>query len=198
MSIEKDIFMAKTRVRADIRAKRKELTQDELKKAQESLLAAFKDAVKEDVYLGSVYESARNIALYESARGELPCDSLAKFIREQGKNTLYPRTVGKDMEFCVITDPAAELFPGNFAIPEPRSEIEAVSNEVIDIVVMPGIAFDNEGGRVGQGGGFYDRWISSIPKDKRPLLIGVCMSFQMMPKVPSCSSDIRADVVLCV
>jgi 5,10-methenyltetrahydrofolate synthetase len=193
-----DIFFAKTRIRAQIRAQRKQLSPDELNKAQNELLAAFKDAVKADAYLGSVYAKASNIALYESARGELPCDSLAEFIRKEGKNTLYPRTSGKDMEFCVIKDPGSELFPGNFGILEPRPGIDPVSNEDIDIAIMPGIAFDEEGGRVGQGGGFYDRWISSISKDKRPLLIGVCMSFQMMTKVPSCSSDIPADVVLCV
>ncbi|MBP5180917.1 MAG: 5-formyltetrahydrofolate cyclo-ligase [Clostridiales bacterium] len=193
-----DIFYKKTRIRAQIREQRRLLSPEDLSRAQSELLTAFKDALKDDAYFKSVFTGARNIALYESARNELPCDALADYIRKEGKSTLYPRTSGKDMEFCIITDPAKELFPGNFGILEPRPGMPSVKGEDIDIVIMPGIAFDEDGGRVGQGGGFYDRWISSIPEDKRPLLIGVCMSFQMMTKVPSNSSDIPADVVLCV
>ena len=101
------------------------------------------------------------------------------------------------MVFIEVSDPGKELVKGSFGIPEPDDKKGAYEG-VPDIVIMPGIAFDPEGNRLGQGRGYYDRWIASIPDDRRPLLIGVCMEYQMMGQIPVNSSDIPSDMILCI
>jgi 5-formyltetrahydrofolate cyclo-ligase len=191
-----DISYDKARIRAQIREQRKLLGEEELKRADADLEAEFELALKQDIFLKNRFEKAETVAVYAAFGGELPCDALAEFCRKNKKKTVYPVTDGDDMYFCEVKDPSKELHKGRFGIMEPSSK--AVPNDSVDIVIMPGIAYDEEGGRVGMGGGFYDRWISSFDEDQRPLLIGVCMQFQMMTKVPCEASDIFADVVLCV
>lgn len=193
-----DTAWEKSHIRAQIREQRKFLVKEELEQAGKDLAAEFKAALKEDASLRKAYDKAKVIAVYKAVGGELPCDALAHYFRNTGKKTCYPRVNGDDMEFVPVKNPDKEMVPGSFGIPEPSSSLKAVDNESVDIVIMPGIAFDQEGNRLGQGKGYYDRWISSVGEGKRPLLIGVCFTFQLMSQVPVTSSDIPADMVLCI
>lgn len=193
-----DIAWEKVHIRSQIREQRKFLSEEELASCGKDLLNEFKAILKEDKNFKKTFEKARSIAVYKAVRGELPCDALADYIRNSGKKTLYPRVNGNNMEFVKIGNPGKELVPGNFGIPEPSSKLPAADNKDIDIVIVPGIAFDEEGNRLGQGKGYYDRWIGSIEESKRPLLIGACMRFQLMSKVPSETSDIPVDMLLCI
>ena len=111
---------------------------------------------------------------------------------------MYPKTVDGVISFYPVKDPSKDLVKGQFGIPEPEGNGAPVSGEDIDIVIMPGVAFDYEGRRLGYGKGCYDRWLGNIPEKRRPLLIGVCMRFQMMTDIPAESSDIPVDMVLCI
>ena len=193
-----DLNWEKSRIRSQIREYRKLLTEDELKACGRDLLDEFKAVLKQDKELKKIYDKARFVAMYKAVGGELPCDALAEFIRSSGKKTLYPRVCGEKMDFVEVKDPRKELVKGSFGIPEPSASAKETSKEQIGIVIMPGIAFDREGNRLGQGKGFYDRWLSSFPEGKRPFLIGVCMEFQMMSAIPVSSSDIPADMILCI
>lgn len=192
-----DISWEKSHIRSQIREQRKFLVKEELEQGGKDLVAEFKAALKEDASLRKAYDKAKVIAVYKAVGGELPCDDLALYFKNTGKKTVYPRVNGDDMEFVTVKNPDKELVPGNFGIPEPVSSLQAVGNESVDIMIMPGIAFDQEGNRLGQGKGYYDRWIASVGKN-RPLLIGVCFTFQLMSEVPAASSDIPADMVLCI
>ena len=193
-----DIAERKASIRSDIRAKRKLLSADELKAADEALLTAFRNALEADAVFNEVYSTSKSIAVYKAVGGELPCDALAAFMRSDGKTTVYPRTKGDVMDFCAVKDPSAELVKGDFGIPSPAPEAESIPNGDIDIVILPGIAFDENKRRLGQGGGYYDRFISSFEEGRRPLLFGVCMKFQLVPEVPSEAFDIPVDVLLCI
>ncbi|MBR5387682.1 MAG: 5-formyltetrahydrofolate cyclo-ligase [Clostridiales bacterium] len=193
-----DIAWEKSHIRSQIREQRKFITKDELEAYDKDLVAEFKAALKEDASLRKAYDKARVIAVYKAVGGELPCDALAAYFKNAGKKTVYPRVKGDDMEFVEVRNPSKDLVPGAFGIPEPAQALQPFDNEKIDIVILPGIAFDQEGNRLGQGKGYYDRWLSSFPQDKRPLLIGVCMQFQLMSEVPVISSDIPSDMILCL
>ncbi len=193
-----DIEWEKARIRSQVREYRKLITGQELDQYDRDLLDAFKDALKTDKDLKKAFDAARAVAVYKAVGGELPCDALAAYMRKEGKKTLYPLVKGDDMVFIDVTDPDKELVPGSFGIPEPDGGKGAFENGKIDIVIMPGIAFDPEGNRLGQGKGFYDRWLASFPEGKRPLLIGACMEYQMMGLIPVYTSDIPADMVLCI
>ncbi|MBR1798220.1 MAG: 5-formyltetrahydrofolate cyclo-ligase [Clostridiales bacterium] len=193
-----DPIADKAGIRQMIRARRGQISSDELRLMDEELVLCFKERMEQEKKLMNVFKKASVIAVYKAVGGELPCDALASFFRQEGKRTVYPRVKKNNMSFCEISDPDWELIPGSFGIPEPRTEATAVDDEEIDIVIMPGIAFDMDGGRVGQGKGFYDRWLAKLPSDSRPLLIGVCMDFQLFPKVPTCTTDIPVDMILCL
>ncbi|MCQ2515625.1 MAG: 5-formyltetrahydrofolate cyclo-ligase [Saccharofermentans sp.] len=191
-----NIEFDKNRIRKQIREQRKLLSPDELKAADKRLFDEFKNALMKDKDMKRIFDKSKYIAVYKGVRGELPCDMLCEYLRSLGKHTCYPRTIGNDMVFCDINDPSTQLVKGQFGLLEPDENIASVDNKDISIMIMPGIAYDEEGYRVGQGGGYYDRFIADLTNE--PLLVGVCMSFQLMSLVPIESTDIPADVVLCV
>jgi len=191
-----DITYEKNKIRSQIREQRKLLTESELKTADKALLEEFKDALARDKDMKRIFDKAKYIAVYKGVKGELPCEMLGEYLRSLKKHTCYPKTEGKDMYFCDVADPSKELVKGQYGLLEPADDSNRVDNKDISIMIMPGIAFDEEGYRVGQGGGYYDRFIEGLTNE--PLLVGVCMSFQLMSLVPVETSDIPVDVVLCV
>ena len=192
------IDSSKDSLRRYIRDKRASIPATGLEAADKALERLFKARLESDEEFNRIYYGAENIAVYKAVRGELPCDSLAGFFRSQRRKTLYPRMAGADLEFFAVDDPERELETSRFGLLEPLSSICKEDPLNIDIVILPGLAFSPDGRRLGQGGGFYDRWLSSFPDTERPYLIGICMKFQLFEDIPVAPFDIRADVVLCV
>ncbi len=87
----------------------------------------------------------------------------------------------------------AEAQPGHWGICEPRQLGEPMSPNTLDVVVVPGIAFDSAGNRLGYGGGYYDRFLLDIP---RAWKIGVCYDMQLVDSLPRASHDIPVDVII--
>lgn len=81
-----------------------------------------------------------------------------------------------------------ELKKGRFGIPEPESPVFATENE-LDLIIVPGVAFDGAGNRIGRGGGFYDRLLPQY----RAVRAGICFDFQLLEAVPAEKHDIRMD-----
>src|SRR5665648_1249768 len=87
-------------------------------------------------------------------------EPLLSWALERGKAVCFPRVLGpRRMAAYRIADPAADLVPGAWGIPEPREGLEEVPPERMDAVVVPGAAFDAAGRRCGYGGGFYDTYL---------------------------------------
>ncbi len=104
------------------------------------------------------------------------------------------------MEFIYISD-LTELKPNSMGIPEPDQDIiesgpKRIADEKDVIILMPGLAFDNYGGRIGYGGGFYDKYISSH-KDTHFTRIALCFDFQLLEgKLPMEEHDEKIDKVI--
>ena len=114
-----------------------------------------------------------------------------------GKTTLYPRVVaeGRPLEFAVAD--GARLAPGAYGIPEPPADAPAVALASIDLLFVPGVAFDSRGARLGSGKGYYDRTIELLrPEEPRPVTVGVAYDFQIIPEVPERAGDRRVDYVI--
>jgi 5-formyltetrahydrofolate cyclo-ligase len=77
---------------------------------------------------------------------------------------------------------------------EPVGE-EMPADKVLDVVLVPGMAFDSEGNRLGRGKGYYDRFLKLLT-NPRPKLIGVCFDFQKVDMVPTEPTDVKVDVVV--
>ena len=107
-----------------------------------------------------------------------------------GKRIALPRVQGTDLTFHPVTH-REELVTGDFGILEPP-ETSPCAGRNFDIILVPGLAFDFAGGRLGRGKGFYDRFLANA----RGLRVGVCFEDQIVDPVPKESHDARMDFVI--
>jgi 5-formyltetrahydrofolate cyclo-ligase len=78
-------------------------------------------------------------------------------------------------------------------IPEPAVDATTVAPERVEVAVVPGVAFDRHGRRLGYGRGFYDRWLARAPKALR---VGVCHAFQLVDGVPARDGDVPMHIII--
>jgi 5-formyltetrahydrofolate cyclo-ligase len=148
------------------------------------------------VWVGGCAEFARaeRIGFYAATGGEVSTRPLFDLAQEAGKRCLFPRCRDENrLEYAEI-EHWQQLEAGRFGILEPSGEISAVLLVQNDLVLVPGVAFDKQGGRLGRGGGFYDRAFS-IAEPERPYLMGVAHSIQLLETVPLGPHDRRMDAV---
>jgi 5-formyltetrahydrofolate cyclo-ligase len=104
--------------------------------------------------------AAGTVMLFATFRTELDTAPIADWVLRAGKSLCLPRILGpRRMAAYQVTDLAADLAPGKWDIPEPREGLPETPPETIDLVFVPGSAFDEEGHRCGYGGGFYDNYL---------------------------------------
>ena len=134
------------------------------------------------------FSRARTVALYWSLPDEVETPF---FVRRWcgPKRILLPEVRGEELVFREY-DPFAGVVPGAFGIGESRGK-ECLAEE-IDLIIVPGVAFDRRGGRMGRGKGFYDRFLSGCAAYK----VGVCFSYQRVEAIPCEEHDIRMDIVV--
>jgi 5-formyltetrahydrofolate cyclo-ligase len=137
------------------------------------------------------FGGCRRLALYAAVRGELSLAALAGLAEAQGLPLLWPRVVADRLEFVDATP--GELEVGTFGVPEPPVGRAPVSLAAGDWVVVPGLAFDAAGRRLGRGGGFYDRALAGCAE---PVRVGVGYDFQCVDEVPAGPHDQPVDWVV--
>jgi 5-formyltetrahydrofolate cyclo-ligase len=126
--------------------------------------------------------AAGTVMLFASFRTELDTAPIAEWVLRAGKTLCLPRVLSpRLMKAYGVADLSADLAPGKWGIPEPRDGLPEVSPETIDLVFVPGSAFDEEGRRCGYGGGFYDNYLPLT----RPGTPWVALAFevQLMPLI---------------
>lgn len=187
----------KTQIRNAVRSRRRLLTDDQLKKAGLELTGQFLRSP--DKTLKALISSAECVAVYKAVNGELSCDGIADFYLSHGRTVCYPKVKGDMIEFYEVNNTAKDLTEGAYGIPEPKSGCRRVAGSEIDLMIIPGVAFTADGQRLGQGGGFYDRWLDMADRNgKLPYTIGVCYDFQMYSALPVQRHDRNVDCVMCV
>lgn len=92
------------------------------------------------------------------------------------------------MAAAVIGDWNNDLVAGAHGVREPRAGLATIEPEEMDVVLVPGLAFDRSGGRLGRGAGFFDRHLSRLPS--RTAVVGVCFDCQVVERVPRDSNDV--------
>jgi 5-formyltetrahydrofolate cyclo-ligase len=134
---------------------------------------------------------ARVVALYAAHGSEVDVGALIAPLRARGVTTVLPRVDGDELRF-VTTTADSRLAIGYRGVSEPHGP--TIELGTIDAIVLPGLAFDPVGGRLGQGGGHYDRLLSEVRPDA--LRIGVGHACQIVPRVPREAHDGPVDVVV--
>ncbi len=140
------------------------------------------------------WESAETVLLYVKAfPEEIATEPLLARAHASGKRVVLPRVdrVERRLRLHQMTDPGQPLVPGVLGIPEPDPTWPEVVATTIDWVLVPGIAFDEQGNRLGRGAGHYDRLLPQI----RPEAVrwALCLSCQLVPALPVEPHDIPLD-----
>ncbi|MDE7180467.1 MAG: 5-formyltetrahydrofolate cyclo-ligase [Muribaculaceae bacterium] len=146
------------------------------------------DRVFEMLEQNAAFMLAEKILMYHSLPDELPTQRFLKKWNNRKKFYL-PRVNGVDLEILPYNESRLEL--GAFHIEEPTGT-ETVSPSEIEMVVVPAVAYDEQGNRLGRGKGFYDRLLASTKATK----VGIAFDFQVVDEVPVEPHDVSMDIVI--
>ena len=112
--------------------------------------------------------------------------------QQMGKTVLLPVTLPQTLELRRYTGDENLQASGKYHIMEPTGPL-FTQHDAIDVVVVPGVAFDAQGRRLGHGKGYYDRLLAQLPQAYK---IGLCFAFQMVGRVPTTPQDVAMDEVV--
>ena len=177
--------MPKNTLRRLLLAKRKALTASEIEAASR--------AIQEQFLTSSEYARSRILALYVPIHNEAGTDAIFAAAVNAAKTVLYPAVVGESLEFRRV-DHLRDLRRGAFGIPEPLDSCDVIDQCMADLIVIPGVGFDLKGKRVGYGKGFYDKFLSELPKKVEK--IGIAFSIQELEEIPRMPHDILLDTII--
>jgi 5-formyltetrahydrofolate cyclo-ligase len=139
-----------------------------------------------------VFEQASSVFVYVSSGSEVQTLKLIAGLLGQGKTIAVPRVLPEPgVMQPIVFDSLDDFAPGRFGILEPTTH-EALA-ETPDITIVPGLAFTATGGRLGQGGGYYDRYLAQHPTTHT---IGLCFMEQLVETLPIADNDIPMDEVM--
>lgn len=140
----------------------------------------------------SEYKNAKNIFAYFSVKGEVDTLRLIKYAVTEGKNVYLPIVLGDGI--MVFAKAVGEMVSGAlYSIPEPDETAERAEPEAGDLMLVPALCFDKQGYRLGQGGGYYDRYLE---KHSSVFTIGLCRAKMQMEAVPREEHDMAVDMVV--
>lgn len=148
--------------------------------------------IRENVLQIDRVKRAKHVMIYVNFRSEVETFDLFAAFHRENILTSAPLTVVKDHRLiaCLITNPAQDLRPGYCQILEPDADRAApVDPSDIDVVLVPGSVFDVHGGRLGYGGGYYDRFLAHDAP--QALRVGLAFTVQVVDRVPVLDHDVR-------
>lgn len=137
------------------------------------------------------FKKAKTILFYLPIHGEVDLSELFK--KFAGKKTfVLPRMKGTTLQLHAIKNLTHTSKNNRYKIPEPIASTPKISPQKIDLVLAPGLAFDQSGNRIGYGKGYYDRLLAKIDAPK----IGIAYQFQIVNNIPGQAHDIPMDIIV--
>lgn len=157
--------------------------------------------IAESVVENGAYLKASHILIYMHYENEVHTDEMIVHSLKLRKHVFVPRVLRKRMEFYEITS-LSDCKKGFCGIPEPEEFCSSFADyrkkyplqdksEVL--MILPGLAFDRSGNRIGYGGGYYDRYLSEFPDCMK---MGICYDFQCQDKIAIDMFDQRVDMII--
>lgn len=175
--------MDKQELRRTIRQKKREMTPEQIEAASAQLCQLFLQSRE--------YHQAKTIYAYLPYNQEVRTQAIVLQAWSDGKQVAVPKIYGDEMRFIYITD-LSQVEKGYCNIPEPVLDTPVAQDETA-LVLMPGLAFDPQGRRIGYGGGFYDKFLHKEPNHPK---VALCYDFQMVDELPVEEFDIPVDRVI--
>ena len=138
-------------------------------------------------------QEATTVHLFASFGSEVDTRPIIEGLLETGRRPVLPVVIPGQwtLEHAAITS-LSDLEPGFRDIPEPRASCPRVGPDVIDLVIVPGVAFGRDCGRMGYGGGFYDRFLAACPAPR----VAVAFSLQIVDEVPRDEHDLPVHAIV--
>lgn len=198
------LYQAKKELRKSIKSS--------LKSFWASCSAADKNSLgvllEEKVQEVSAWKSSIHICAFLSMPDELDTTPLITEALKQNKKVYVPRIEGTDIEFVLIQDDWISWPKDAWNIPVPPRELIPVKPELFiqepSLIVVPGLAYDNTGRRLGRGKGFYDRYLGKLLviaqqlQKPMPFLAGVGLELQLVENVPAEEHDIKVNTIVVI
>lgn len=180
-----DLQIKKDKIRKQILEKRSNLSLEEVNKKSELIIENLTPYLK----------NAQNIMIFMDMKNEVRITKLIELYPE--KNFFISKIVNsKNREMKINKYNENELVLHKFGYYESSSD-DFYDEKILDIVIVPALAFDSSKNRIGFGGGYYDTFLNKVrEKNKNTLFIGVCYDFQMIEEVPIEGHDITLDLVI--
>ena len=144
------------------------------------------------------YQQAKTVLFYLDVRSEVRTRNDLENALASGKKIVVPYCVDGELELFHLTNPE-ELAIGMYRILEPKAELRTVEAhkvdvKEIDLIIVPGVAFDREGGRTGHGKGYYDKLLEHARPDTP--LVALAFECQLFEKIPMQDHDVYMDKVI--
>ena len=174
--------MYKDELRRQIRQIKRQFTSRQLEELSLPVLAR----------LRPLLQDAAVVMAYYSLPDEVNTHRLLDELVEEGKTVLLPEVVDDETMVVRRYRSSADLREGAYHIMEPVGEM-FTDYQQIDVVLVPGVAFDADGHRSGRGRGYYDRFLKTVGTVSK---IGVCFDFQKVQEVPVGPDDVMVDLVV--
>ncbi|QXE17510.1 5-formyltetrahydrofolate cyclo-ligase [Clostridium sp. 001] len=179
--------MDKSIIRKKMKEERNKLSNLQKEKLDNSVL--------QKVIESEEYNKANIIFIFVSYGSEVDTHRIIKKALEQGKNICVPKVISKeDGMVAVRIHDFNELKSGAYGILEPEDTKFKVEEASIDLCYIPGVAFDKRGGRVGYGGGYYDRFFKKLRENSKK--IALAYRFQVLDEVPMEKHDMFIDGII--
>lgn len=139
------------------------------------------------------FQRAAIVHTYVSWRNEVSTHELIRSMLKQEKTVVVPRIEGAAGTLAhARIQSLSDLKPGAYGIPEPPQPVEAYDLSQIEVVLVPGVAFDRMGYRLGFGGGYYDAFLTQMDA----LRVGLAFDLQLVDEVPRRAEDEKVDIIV--
>lgn len=177
----------KQHLRRHFRTQRKALTKTEQRQAQSNCCKR--------LIANPYFQKAEKIAFYLANDGEVSPACALNYAQKMGKTCYLPViTTQGSLQFAAV-DKQTQFKKNQFGIEEPANT-EQVAATSLDLILLPLVAFDESGNRLGMGGGYYDKSLASV--QPKPRLIGLAHQCQKAEQLPADSWDIKIDDIIAV
>lgn len=142
------------------------------------------------------YRNSKVIFIFVSYNNEVDTHKIMEQALKDGKILCVPKIISKEKGMDIVQIRGFEdlEISSDYGILEPKNNKLKIEEEKIDLSYVPGLAFDGQGGRIGYGGGFYDRFFEKTRRDSKK--IGLAYKFQIFTKVPMDEHDVFIDGII--
>ncbi|ELC8443605.1 5-formyltetrahydrofolate cyclo-ligase [Clostridium perfringens] len=181
--------MDKGELRKEIKLKRENLDKNIKLRADEK--------IRKSLFESEIYKNSKVVFIYVNMDSEINTIDIIKELLTSDKTIAVPKVIPvslkeRQMKALKINSLLQLNESGAFGILEPSVECEDISEDV-DLIIIPGLAFDINGNRLGYGGGFYDRFLRKYPNSKR---VALCYDFQIFDEIPHEFFDEKVDLII--